>query len=186
MEVPDAPRVMDLWRDLAAKAGLPGLFLVGECHRHDWDPKPHGYDASLTIRLPPKRREWVTWSEPVTKLRNRFRDWRGLPTIHQYDAVIDDMIADRVPGIESLPCLIPNWDNTPRSGASGLVLHRSTPEAFRRHVRRAIDRMRDVSHEHRLVFIKSWNEWAEGNHLEPDRRFGLRYLEALHEELTSP
>ena len=41
----------------------------------------------------------------------------------------------------------------------------------------------DVLLEHRIVFIKSWNEWAEGNHLEPDLRFGRGYLEALHDEL---
>ena len=103
--------------------------------------------------------------------------------MHQYDAVLDDLINDRISGIENFPCVIPNWDNTPRNGLNGLVLHQSTPEGFRKQVRRAVDRMRDVSSEHRIVFIKSWNEWAEGNHLEPDLRFGLGYLEVLHEEL---
>jgi hypothetical protein len=41
----------------------------------------------------------------------------------------------------------------------------------------------DVPLERRIVFIKSWNEWAEGNHLEPDLRFGRGYLEALRDEL---
>jgi hypothetical protein len=33
------------------------------------------------------------------------------------------------------------------------------------------------------VFIKSWNEWAEGNHLEPDLRFRCGYLKVIAEEL---
>ena len=52
MEVPDSPRVMEFWRELAMKAGLPGLFLVAQQHiLPDWDPKPYGYDATVTTSL---------------------------------------------------------------------------------------------------------------------------------------
>ena len=182
-EVPDAPRVMDFWRNLAVKAGLRGLFLVAERRRHDWDPRPFGFDASMTIRLPPRRPDWVSWRQPVTKLRNKFKDWRRQPTVYQYESLIDVLIADAVPGIENYPCVIPNWDNTPRSGVNGLVLHQSTPEAFRHQVRRALQTVRDVPREHRFVFIKSWNEWAEGNHLEPDQKWGRAYLNELRSAL---
>ena len=184
LALPDSNRVMELWRELAVKAGLPGLFVVGEDSRPDWDPRRHGYDAAVTIRLPDRRREWVPWKQPVKRVMAKYLDWAGMPSVYQYDEIIDDLIADRVQGIESFPCVIPNWDNTPRSGAKGIVFHRSSPEAFRRHLRRALDQMRDVPREHRIVFIKSWNEWAEGNHLEPDLRFGLRYLETLRDELS--
>ena len=33
------------------------------------------------------------------------------------------------------------------------------------------------------MFIKSWNEWAEGIHLEPDLRFGTGYLAVIRDEL---
>jgi len=183
MDLPDSPRVLEFWRELASKAGLPGLYLVAEHWLPGWDPKPHGYDAAVTISLWPWRYQRASWGQPIRKIRGKFSRWRGRPTVCRYEQVIDSLVADRVPGIESFPCVIPNWDNTPRSRGNGLVLHGSTPGLFRRHLRRALDRMRDVPREHRIVFVKSWNEWAEGNHLEPDLRFGLGYLEVLQEEM---
>jgi hypothetical protein len=182
-ELPDSRRVLDLWRDLAIKAGLSGLFLVGEHFEPHWDARPLGYDASVHVHLPERRRQWYPWTRPVTKLKSKFAEWRQRPDVHRYEDVIERMIADRHPGIERFPCVIPNWDNSPRSGANGLVLHGSTPELFRRHLRRALESVATVPSERRLVFVKSWNEWAEGNHLEPDLKFGRGYLEVLREEL---
>jgi lipopolysaccharide biosynthesis protein len=183
--LPDSVRVSDYWRELAIKSGLAGLYLVAENRHADWDPRRSGFDATVIVRLPPIRREWVPWSQPLDKLKGKCLDWLGRPTVYLYDEIIDSLLTGPVPGIESFPCVIPNWDNTPRSGANGLVLHGATPDGFRRQVRRALHRMRDVPNEHRIIFVKSWNEWAEGNHLEPDLKFGLGYLEALRDELTA-
>jgi len=81
------------------------------------------------------------------------------------------------------PCVYPNWDNTPRSRARGPVAQGSTPERFRVHLADAVHSVRDLPESERLAFVKSWNEWAEGNHLEPDLRFGRRYLEVLRDTL---
>jgi hypothetical protein len=81
------------------------------------------------------------------------------------------------------PCVYPNWDNTPRSGRRGLVITESSPERFRRHVRAAVDSLSHRSPDNRLLFIKSWNEWAEGNYLEPDLDHGHGFLEALAHEI---
>jgi len=158
---------------------------VGEHSQSDWDPKPFGFDATVCVRLPPRQRKPASWSQPVDKILGKYHDWRHHPIVHDYNEVIATLILAAVPGIESFPCVIPNWDNTPRTGADGLVLHQSSPEAFRRHLGRATQRVENAPPEHRIVFIKSWNEWAEGNHLEPDLKFGLRYLEALREELMT-
>lgn len=183
-EIPDSPRVLEFWRELAIKAGLPGLFIVAEHWEPDWDPKPQGYDAAVTNNQWSWRYNWASWDQPLRKIKEKYERWRGRPRVVPYEKVIDSLVFDRVPGVENFPCVIPNWDNTPRSGGNGLVFDGSTPELFRRHLRNALDRMRDVPREHRIVFVKSWNEWAEGNHLEPDLRFGLRYLEVMKEELT--
>jgi hypothetical protein len=80
--------------------------------------------------------------------------------------------------------VIPNWDNTPRSGINGLALRNSTPELFREQVNKAITKASSLPDDHQIIFIKSWNEWAEGNHLEPDMKFGKGYLEIIKQELS--
>ena len=82
------------------------------------------------------------------------------------------MVPPRTPGVESYPVVIPNWDNTPRSGRGGMVFEGATPELFRLQLRRAFEVIDSVDPEHNIVLVKSWNEWAEGNHLEPDLRVG--------------
>jgi hypothetical protein len=178
-ELPDARRTLDLWRELAVRAGLPPLYIIGQHSDPKFDPHRLGFDASMIANVAP-RREWL-------RLRRRLisfaRAMRGVPTVFAYDKAMRDAVTMPVDGIRSHPCVIPNWDNTPRSGARGLVLHDSSPEHFRVQVRAAVSRAQTEPDGEGLIFIKSWNEWAEGNHLEPDRKWGRAYLEALRDEL---
>jgi hypothetical protein len=66
------------------------------------------------------------------------------------------------------------------------VLEESSPELFREHVGLAVDKARRAAGGRRIVWVKSWNEWAEGNTLEPDREHGHAYLEALRDGLATP
>jgi len=74
----------------------------------------------------------------------------------------------------------PMWDNTARRPHDGMIVDGATPELFGiwlEHVlRQTRRRHRDDA---RLAFVNAWNEWAEGNHLEPDARHGRRFLEAV-------
>ncbi|HTG02432.1 MAG TPA: glycoside hydrolase family 99-like domain-containing protein [Nitrospirota bacterium] len=183
-EIPDVRRTMDLWRNMAAKAGLKGLHIVAVLHHKNvWIPENHGFDACVRSYLNPRREQWVSWRQPVKKIVLFYQQQRGIPTVYPYEKVMMDVFPDKAEHIKDYPCLLPNWDNTPRSGAEGVVLHGSTPELFRRQVRRALEFIEECDGEHQIIFIKSWNEWAEGNHLEPDLKYGKKYLEALREEL---
>ena len=81
------------------------------------------------------------------------------------------------------PTIVPNWDHSPRTGKFGGILKNSTPELFQKHVEKTISYVQDKSSEHRVVILKSWNEWAEGNYMEPDLKHGRGYLEALKRAL---
>ena len=71
----------------------------------------------------------------------------------------------------------------PRSGQSGHILIRSTPEKFKKHAQASFNNISHKAMEDRIVFLKSWNEWAEGNYMEPDLKFGKGYLKALKEAI---
>ncbi|MGC9193717.1 MAG: glycoside hydrolase family 99-like domain-containing protein, partial [Thermoplasmata archaeon] len=78
--------------------------------------------------------------------------------------------------------VISNWDNTPRSGRRGLVLTGCSPRLFREALNLAFSNLASRPAEHNtgeLIFLKSWNEWAEGNYVEPDQLNGRQFLEAI-------
>lgn len=81
------------------------------------------------------------------------------------------------------PTILPNWDRSPRSGKEANIYHNSTPENFRIHLKDALNIVKDKQDEHKILFLMSWNEWGEGNYVEPDLKYGHGYLDVLREEL---
>ena len=185
LEIPNVKDVTQFWRQRAVAAGFPGLHLVGIKHENVfspadknspvWDPKDYGFDASIRNRvpsLPRKRHNLLSW------LLKR-------PTIVDHKKLIDLFVAPPIPGIKDYPCVSHAWDNTPRSGSRGVVFQGSHPDLFRRNLRQAFTQVAANKSDEQIVFLRAWNEWAEGNHLEPDLKFGLRWLEALREEKSA-
>jgi tetratricopeptide (TPR) repeat protein len=78
-----------------------------------------------------------------------------------------------------IPVITPNWDHTPRSGRKGLVFTDCKPELFKQLALQAFDMVKDKPAEERIVMLKSWNEWGEGNYMEPDLEYGHGYIDAL-------
>lgn len=179
--LPSASGFVDRWQQMARTAGLPGLYLVAEMSDlvgagcRYLTPAEDGFDSAVYMRLPAK----VT---PMTTARMRFgRKVMHWPEIYPY---ADDFSVTTMTGPNIQPCVYPNWDNTPRSGRRGIVLAGATPEKFESNVRQAVGTLNNRPPDERLLWVKSWNEWAEGNHLEPDLRHGRSWLESLRSGLN--
>jgi Glycosyltransferase WbsX len=167
-DMPDQAALVRYWRGLATQAGLPGLCLLAVRHGSaDWNPHALGYDGAVDMRLPliPLQRAAVLAETPVMVIDHR--------------KLLGLEVAPAQPGVEAYPCIGPGWDNTPRLGGRGLVYVNSNPEQFQATVGQALERLADRPPERQLLFLKAWNEWAEGNHLEPDLRHGLAWLQAF-------
>lgn len=183
-EIPDVRGVLALWSRLAGEAGLAAPYFISvRGANQDWDAQAVGFEATITPRLPP-RDPHAHSRHPLRRFQRWWKTMRGLPTIHDYGRAVGEMLEEPPTGKIDLPCVIPNWDNTPRSGVRGLVLQGATPALFRPHLRRALEMAGRYAPPHRMVFVKSWNEWAEGNYLEPDLAFGRGYLEVVREEVA--
>ena len=81
-----------------------------------------------------------------------------------------------------IPSLLPQWDHTPRSGWNGTLLINAKPEYFYLHCKEALAAVRNKKNP--ILFLKSWNEWGEGNMMEPDMTHGRGFIEALHKALS--
>jgi len=180
-EMPDAKRRFDFWRESALKAGLRGLYIVGVNLLDYKDVAALGLDA-VTISTMGIINTTNSVYNKVTRITWGIR--RKLPfdgpRIIEYGEAIKHLVPDlKKFNREAYPCVFPNWDNTPRRGRRGYVVANSTPALFEDHLKEAVSALDDRVNEHKLVFLKSWNEWAEGNYMEPDTKWGLQYLEAL-------
>ncbi len=111
------------------------------------------------------------------------RKYLHRPTVFNYKDAAEFMINEDCSNPNTIPCILPNWDHSPRSGANAIILKDSKPKYFKSLAKKAISVVRNKPYEEQLIIIKSWNEWGEGNYMEPDIEFGHGYLNALREAI---
>lgn len=169
--LPDSKEFVEYWQQLAKSEGLPGFHFVAHGNR---DHRPFGCDSAVD------NAPFINFEAASADVE--FFDSQRSPKVRRYQDFVEFM-KTRPLGFSEHPLVVPNWDNTPRSGERGYCLHGSTPELFEEHMRDAVEKVQVRPKGDRLVFIKAWNEWAEGNHLEPDIKYGHQYLEAVKRSL---
>jgi hypothetical protein len=105
---------------------------------------------------------------------------RKKPLIIDYMKAMKRMTLD-FPHEKYISCVFPNWDNSARSGKKSLIFKNSNPELWKKALKMAFETLYKNPKNPRFIIIKSWNEWAEGNYLEPDQKYGRQWLEVIKE-----
>jgi hypothetical protein len=185
LDFSDPREFIDCWQELAIKEGLNGLHFVAMHMPPHWQLKQYGYDAMLADgmmeldkfiiprqELAPARIWNKFFSKKPKDLLQRFSyreyvkgyPWQPLST-NQY------------------PWVMPDWDNTPRTPTTGWLFLDSSPELFGDLCMKAFRETENKPEDEKIVILKSWNEWAEGNYLEPDSKYGTAYLENFRNAL---
>jgi hypothetical protein len=189
--MPDPVKTTSIWRDEARRLGIRELYLcrVESFAEERQPPACLGFDASVEFQP-----DWASLPTLTTPLR-RGRVWQRLTRwslsseayqendIYSYKRVANLMRRRDVPPYKRFPGVTPGWDNTPRRKRGAIILKGSSPKLYRHWLEATLSRFEPYGPGENLVFINAWNEWGEGSHLEPDKRWGRAYLEATRRAL---
>lgn len=176
-DLPDPQAWVQRWQEMAKSAGFNGLYLLGHvAYKKQIDAVlKMGFDAVNLVPIGDAKRD------KSLAFRNLFTLIKHLqgrsPLVYDYEDAIKVFASPVMQREYVVPTILPNWDHSPRSRMRAFVMHNSTPEAFREHVE-AIKQIVDKK-QNQLVMLKSWNEWGEGNYMEPDQTWGKLYIQTL-------
>lgn len=179
LDIPNVELYTELWDKLAKENGFNGIKLLAYSEESKFEEKKllsKGFKQIISCRM-------------YATMHNHNQIWRyinagirkilQLPKIIRYQKVIQEMVSDETYQEHIIPTIMPNWDHSPRSGRYGLIWIKSTPSLFKKHLQMVFERIQHK--QNKWVFVKSWNEWGEGNYLEPDRKWQDAYLKILLE-----
>lgn len=201
-DIPECKAFIDLWQQLARENGLPGIHFVGytanaskglpgeKKNMYATDMVKEYYDSVLNLGFDAVISSGLTRAQALYQGRARLA-WNiltyktFLPSVAHldYTKVMDRYYAEEDRGENIYPTLLPQWDRTPRAGSKTEFLINATPEKFQKTIEDAIELIKDKEPEHQILFLKAWNEWGEGNYVEPDEQFGHGWLDAIRNAL---
>lgn len=165
------------WNNLAKKNGLPEFYFVTYTtgiEKAMNEAKKLGFDSIISCRL---YQMGNAKYRMLSRLRHLKRVIFGIPDIRDYGKHYSELTTPYDVDEYVIPTIVPNWDHTPRSGKSGLVFQNATPENFEKHVKQIVHVLNQKNNK--LCFLKSWNEWGEGNYVEPDLKYGYGFLNVI-------
>lgn len=175
--LPNPKQTATVWRDQCLAAGIGEIYLA--CVHNNAnpeiniDPRTIGFDAA--VEFPPLGKGVIA-PTPRHLLNKKFC---GL--CYDYIATAKNIAQGRCHPFTFFRGVMPSWDNSARRQNSGHIFLGASPEEYRRWLESAAEwTARMHVGDERILFINAWNEWAEGNHLEPDQKHGRAYLEATH------
>jgi lipopolysaccharide biosynthesis protein len=181
--IPCCEEMLKYWDTLAKQNGLKGIFFA-ETLNGFAIPRVKGFDASIEFE--------PNYTMEHGDCRNIWNLVRGLDYGTKYRYVVN---YDRVWSYilrrtevkkekRIFPGAFVNWDNTARRGEQAGVFIGASPDKFSLYMSQQIHRTKSI-YKSEFLFINAWNEWAEGAYLEPDKKYGFQYLEALKNALDN-
>lgn len=172
-----------LWNRLAEEAGLNGFYFAA-LSRNPKDTEAllsAGYDTVIQDYVNGFHDSYYTYMNILFRLLRKC----GIPFGNDYRAYCEYYLRHFKSKDGVCPCVYPNFDHSPRTGKAAIMFRNAEPVVWGDFCERVFKECVSRPADENLVFVKAWNEWGEGNYMEPDRRYGMGYIDALKKALDS-
>ena len=178
--IPDCKQFISYWRKWAVEELNTDIHFVAKADELDNDFEEYynwGFDGVFSNRVLAGAR--IHQNSLQNRLRYITCKLLGLPRLVNFKEVIKHAQNkyDEKEGV--YPGILCGWDHSPRSGRKGIVIYNFTMKLFAKHISEIFELVKNKNLEHRIIFLKSWNEWGEGNFMEPDMEFGHGKINTL-------
>lgn len=191
-DIPDKDIFIEIFTERSQALGFSGMYFVatGNVTAPSVLENEHiqgvvGLDFFKNLRYAqyfhfPEGSKWFNYERLWKKWTGHFKEMskRTKPLVLNYEIGIKKMPVE-ILNEKYIPCVLPNWDNSARSGVKSLILKNATPQRFETYLEKFVAAYLKHQQNPPFFIIKSWNEWAEGNYLEPDMKYGRKWLEAV-------
>ena len=200
--VKNLEEMISCWRRLAVENGFSGLTIAAQNSRGRLNGQVLPECIDYQIDYQPQYAYSFAKQKSFPMLRKCKRNLQSFLRRHFNSTLIDGIGSDKKLAVydydeiwkiildtspqsdKCIPGAFVDWDNTARKESRGFVINGATPEKFENYLKEQIQRAKMVYHKDK-IFLFAWNEWAEGGYLEPDERYGYKFLESVRKALQS-
>lgn len=182
--IPHIKETLNMWNEYLKQNGFPGLYTINmesTSSSKGVDKSEDGFSAAMDFQpnwanLPRKERE--------TKLKRFVNRTLKRSSSYSENKIFSyfkyfQLEKNRIWNLpyKIYPTVVPSWDNSARRVKGAVIFKGASPKLYGEWLNHILLRFKPFSEEENFVFINAWNEWAEGNHLEPCKKWGYKYLE---------
>lgn len=187
---PNIQKTISIWRQAVKEAGFPDLYIgFAQNKANSFYPEEKGFDFGFQFQpdFDARSKNIVYGASLLKRVMRRIRKKLKLSVesfsyfndySHYANTQIELGFKENV-----YPGITPMWDNSSRRKVNPFILHDSTPGMYGEWLKNIKDNYPWNNVPEKFIFINAWNEWAEGNHLEPCKKWGSAYLNVTKEIL---
>ena len=176
---------MEVFEDLAKKNGFAGIFFVASNRSsNEWNYAGKNFNAKISGDYNMLLNKKLNDSRVIKLLKVFKKLIYGKNNIKKLDySIFFKSLKYTSANVATYPMVVPNWDNSPRSKEKGFLFTNSSPDKFALEIKKAINFVNTSTTNEKFIIIKSWNEWAEGNFIEPCQKWNRKFLEIIKKSL---